>query len=275
MDRYWITYKHQTDKKQDSVFAADVTSAINAFLTKNPAIDPTDILSVETKASQGDERRDAIDDSAVTEEESPLPPDSPKKDSGTPTPRVSRSTPADTVGNTNQQQTRDTRVALLVTACFVTSLLLVAGIWAGNMQPTVASPDTQTSTIAKSDWSDKSRQSCTSVLNEKTFNDVYVDFRAARADAQNEQAYFVPRTQNKILYRSGYQKHTRYDRAGDFKWAMVSSIDGSTFMTYEVKCEVELIKVMFGLSRDDSAEYECYEPNTQVFHTAATICQLP
>lgn len=102
-----------------------------------------------------------------------------------------------------------------------------------------------------------------------------MDFRAARADAQNQQAYFVPRTQNKILYRSGYQKHTGYDRAGDFKWAMVSLTDGSTFMNYEVKCEEELIKVTFGLSRDENAEYECYEPNSQVFHTAATICQLP
>jgi hypothetical protein len=56
MIRYWVTYIRgkEEDRKQESIFAEDIPSAINTFLKEHPDIDPENVVSVSARIPRSD-----------------------------------------------------------------------------------------------------------------------------------------------------------------------------------------------------------------------------
>lgn len=161
MNRYRITYAKGADLEQQSVFADDAASAINSFLTKNPEVKSTDIMSVATKGLQsGDDNNihggDTVDDEQTRlqaksspDHDQPEPSntveDARSDGNGTEAPRAE-------VWSGTSTETADQRIAFGVTAMFVAILLVAVGIWTSSISN--ENPNSEPSSPANQETAD-------------------------------------------------------------------------------------------------------------------------
>lgn len=154
MNRYWITYTLETGRKQESVFANDATSAIHAFLKKNPDIDRERIVWVESKSFQACESGIVTDNQSSRDEQGTSLGGPPKSQTVESNITESRDNPANSVWTNTQSKKRDSKIVELVTGGFIASML-VGFIWIANVfYPTnVAKESTPTASTEKKESS--------------------------------------------------------------------------------------------------------------------------
>lgn len=271
MHQYLVKYNSGAKTLSQPVFAPDLATAIDEFVKLHPTLSPSDISSIEPKPT---------DQEVTSHDLNSQPLSGVKADTKEDVAKNSKPRTRNNKGPDIWSRSHSSGYRYRNHVFFLTVMIFGAAIALFTIPRDQSTSETHyNSTADEPETELQSKKTpdrgpyCKSILNERRFEDVFVNFSYARDSARDHINYIIPGTRHKIHYRKESGRFTE-EVGSNIKKAIVSEIGNrSTKIIYEVDCDRESIQLK-SVFDGEKRPYACYDGDTVVFVAAASICRL-